>query len=195
MKWLRRYNESQLIKATDDTIWEIVQNEIKKLGNRANLNHIDVSEVTKMNFFFNESKFNGDISKWNVGNVQNMFKMFSHSNFNGDISGWNVSSVIDMGEMFFISPFNGDLSDWNVISVHSMSYMFIKSPLYGREPWWYVLRREFIDIKSMYESIEVHEWINIEKQIIWRKRLNYALQDFGREGYKIPQSIWGFKIQ
>ena len=55
MKWLRRYNESQLIKATDETIRKIVRVEINKLGIKCDLNHIDVSLVTKMNYFLNLS--------------------------------------------------------------------------------------------------------------------------------------------
>jgi len=37
---------------------------------------------------FNNSKFNGDISKWDVSKVTNMDSMFSGSKFNGDISQW-----------------------------------------------------------------------------------------------------------
>jgi len=35
---------------------------------------------------FEDSKFNGDISQWDVSNVTNMCGMFSNSVFNGDIS-------------------------------------------------------------------------------------------------------------
>jgi surface protein len=49
---------------------------------------------------FLESKFNGDISAWNVSNVQNMAYMFADSMFNGDISQWDISNVKDMEDMF-----------------------------------------------------------------------------------------------
>jgi surface protein len=39
-----------------------------------------------MNMIFCGSKFNGDISKWDVSNVKNMGGMFYMSIFNGDIS-------------------------------------------------------------------------------------------------------------
>ena len=37
-------------------------------------------------------------------NVKDMYMMFFNSKFNGDISDWNVSSVIDMTDMFMHSP-------------------------------------------------------------------------------------------
>ena len=49
---------------------------------------------------FCDSKFNGDISVWNVSKVTNMFEMFYDSDFNGDISNWNISSDTDTTDMF-----------------------------------------------------------------------------------------------
>ena len=46
------------------------------------------------------SKFNGDISQWNVSNVKNMSCMFQCSNFNRDISKWDVSNVTKISGMF-----------------------------------------------------------------------------------------------
>ena len=116
------------IVANNGNIKEIVEDEIKRLGNKADLNHIDVSGVTDMNSLFKYSKFNGDISKWDVGNVWNMGAMFSNSKFNQDISGWDVSNVEDMYGMFAQSPFNQDISKWNVGNVKDMYRMFENSP-------------------------------------------------------------------
>jgi surface protein len=66
---------------------------------------------------FGDSKFNGDISKWDVSNVTNMCYMFSYSQFNGDISKWNVSNVTNMEYMYDNSKFNGDISNWNISNV------------------------------------------------------------------------------
>ena len=101
------------IIATDSNIKKIVESEIKRLGNNADLNHIDVS------------------------NVKNMSGMFEYSKFNGDISNWNVSNVKDMSEMFYGSEFNGDISKWNVSNVRDMSFMFDNSPLENNPPKWY----------------------------------------------------------
>ena len=71
-------------------------------------------------------RFNGDISKWDVGNVTNMHAMLRGAQrFNGDISKWDVSSVTDMRSMFYeAKAFNGDISKWDVSRVTDMGYMF-----------------------------------------------------------------------
>lgn len=94
----------EIVKATDENIQEIVNSEIERLGNTADLNHIDVSSVTSMNYMFNDSQFNGDISKWDVSSVTNMRSMFDNSPFNGDISKWDVSRVTDVDSMYKTSP-------------------------------------------------------------------------------------------
>lgn len=102
----------ETIHATDDTIEDIIEQEIEKYGLNADLNHIDVSDVTNMFGLFENSNFNGDISNWNVSNVKIMRDMFYNSEFNGDISNWDVLNVTDMNGMFIDSKFNGDISSW-----------------------------------------------------------------------------------
>jgi len=49
-----------------------------------------------MSGMFYTSKFNQDISNWNVHNVENMTSMFSDSKFNRDISKWDISTASDI---------------------------------------------------------------------------------------------------
>ena len=114
-------------KASNSTVWNIVHQEIKRLGTTANLNHIDVSNVTNMSRMFRRSEFNGDISGWNVSNVTDMEGIFHEAKFNGDISGWNVSNVTDMESMFYYSKFNSDISGWDVSNVTENGFMFSKA--------------------------------------------------------------------
>ena len=86
---------------------------------------------------FNKSKFDGDISKWDVSGVLDMKCMFRNSKFNGDISQWNVSSVKEMSFMFAISKFNGDISQWKVSSATNMIDMVFDCPLENNPPTWY----------------------------------------------------------
>ena len=101
------------IVVNDGNFRSVVRSEIKRLGNKADLNHIDVSQVTDMSGLFFYSSFNGDISKWDVGNVKDMSGMFQNSQFNQDISKWNVGNVEDMYWMFENSPFKQDINMWN----------------------------------------------------------------------------------
>lgn len=67
------------IKATNQTIHSIVKDELQRLGLAADLNHIDVSEVTDMSFMFSNSKFTGDISKWKLKKRIFVSHIFSNS--------------------------------------------------------------------------------------------------------------------
>jgi surface protein len=85
---------------------------------------------------FLNSKFNGDISNWDVSNVQDMRHMFADSVFDGDISKWNVSKANDMQSLFLNSMFNGDISNWNVSKVKNMNGIFSNSAFDGDISKW-----------------------------------------------------------
>ena len=76
--------------------------------------------------FYNATKFNGDISGWDVANVKTMETMFTDAEaFNADIGGWKVGNVTSMKGMFQeTSAFNPDLLSWDVSGVTDMSFMF-----------------------------------------------------------------------
>jgi len=118
--------KQDVIIATDKTIMQIVRDEIKRLGKDADLNHIDVSQVTDMSGLFSETDFHGDVSQWDVSNVKYMYYTFQDcTKFNCDLSKWDVSKVTDMRGMFDgCSEFNQDLSGWDVSRVKNMRYMF-----------------------------------------------------------------------
>ena len=118
----------------------IVDQLIKERGKDADLNDIDTSEITDMYQLFYDSKFNGDISGWNVSNVKDIGRMFQYSEFtgeNGDISIWDVSNVKNMHCVFYGSKFNGDIFNWDVRNVEDMDEMFYNSPLEKNPPKWY----------------------------------------------------------
>ena len=121
-----------IVEASQSTINDTIKHSIRVLGDKCNLNFIDIKLIANMSSMFKYSKFNGDISNWNVEKVTNMRSMFNRSEFNGDISGWDVGNVTDMGVMFYNSNFNGDISNWNVGNVTDMGHMFDGCPLENR---------------------------------------------------------------
>ena len=85
MKSLSSYIQEKLIikknncnysPKTKKELKEIINQRVKEEGNEVDLNDIDTSNITDMSRLFNETNFNGDISKWNVSNVTNMDSMF-----------------------------------------------------------------------------------------------------------------------
>ena len=101
-----------IVKVGQPTIRDTINRSINVLGNTCNLNFIDTELITNMKYMFYYSKFNGDISSWDVRNVTGMGYMFNRSEFNRDISSWNVENVTNMYSMFDSSKFNGDISGW-----------------------------------------------------------------------------------
>jgi hypothetical protein len=132
-----------LFPKTKDELVSMIKEEIKKKGNKCNLNHIDVGRITDFSFLFASTKaytsyglnlFNGDISKWDMSNATTLWGMFFGSSFNGDISKWDVSKVEKMFYLFAHSRYtgeNGDISNWDVSSVTALTLAFWQSKYAG----------------------------------------------------------------
>ena len=70
---MARTNTVKKIPKDREDLKRLVAEEIKEQGNEADLNHIDTIRVTDMSeLFAGDSKFNCDISEWDVSNVTNM---------------------------------------------------------------------------------------------------------------------------
>ena len=162
-RWI---NESEGLKPTMSvSLRELILDEIEKLGVKADLNHIDVSQVTDMSYLFQGLKFNGDISKWDVSNVTNMFSMFTESKFSGDISGWDVSKVTNMEKMFFVSTFSGDISNWNVNQDTYTHNMFLYSNFEGDITKWKIPLEKKADLYLEMKPFKRFDYEFIEKLI------------------------------
>ena len=152
-------NTGDRLKISDISQWGNL-----RLGNNdgyfygcSNLNitatdNLDLTGTTTLrNMFYSCSKFNADISGWNVSNITDMRDMFhSASLFNKALSSWDVSKVERMEDMFnsatafnsalnwadtskvlyfqnmFASAtsFNQNINSWNTSSVVNIGGMF-----------------------------------------------------------------------
>ena len=115
------------IIATDDTLFKIVKDSLNRLGPEADLNFIDVSQVTLfyINYnthdecspgLFQSTGFCGDVSKWNVSNGTNFAMMFMNCNdFNCDISMWDMKKATNISSMFVnCTIFNQPIWRWDI---------------------------------------------------------------------------------
>jgi hypothetical protein len=119
-----------------------------------------------MSWMFASSDFNGDLSKWNVGNVRYMGCMFFNSAFNHPIKRWNTENVEIMDCMFSGSPFNQDIEAWNIESLNSLIKIVgteYKKSLYE----WTIKRPDLIfDIPINTLKPDPKRWMEYEKDRI-----------------------------
>ena len=99
---------------------------------------------------FENSKFSGDISKWDVSKVTAMDHMFANSKFIWDISQWDVCRVLDMSNMFEASQFNQPIESWDVGNVLRFKSMFARSRFVQPLTKWDV--RIGIDFAFMFSA-------------------------------------------
>ena len=132
----RQYN---YFPKTKGELRQILEERLKE-DQDADLNDIDVSEITNMKDLFGHlAPHNIDISEWNVSNVKDMrFAFASCVNFNSNLSKWDVSNVKDMSHMFYdCQNFNADLSKWDVSNVNDMGDIFYACTSLKNMPSWY----------------------------------------------------------
>ncbi len=115
-------------KDDDDELRKIIRSELERLGNDADLNHIDVSGCTNFNRIFYLKNFIGDISRWDVSSVVTTDLMFGGNvTMNLDYLGeLKFDSLKNASHMFAASPkFEGKgLAKWDVSGIEKFDYMF-----------------------------------------------------------------------
>jgi len=75
-KWNEQYN---YFPRTKKELEQIIKNRMDVEGFECDLNDIDVSQISDMNYIFSRSQFNGDISKWVLHKDISMIMIFYNS--------------------------------------------------------------------------------------------------------------------
>ena len=171
LEYLSTKVEQTKIKATNETIQQIVKDELDRLGHDCDLNHIDTSQVTSMinlfradhegAYFTMRNEINPDVSKWNTENLKEAMCMFLGCvNFDCDLGSWDTHSLENTGAMFFgCEKFNQDINSWNTDNLFAMTQMFsdchsFNKPLHS----WNVssvkwMRQLFMNCKNFNQDI------------------------------------------
>ena len=110
-----------------DELRSLLEQLLEERGPHADLNDIDVSQVTSF----------GDTIK--TGKYKSYWGLFYGLNpHNIDISEWNVSKVENMRGVFFnCKNFDCDLSKWDVSGVKYMDFIFDGCNSLKNKPSWY----------------------------------------------------------
>ena len=156
LRWHKSANLKYQVK-DEVELHQIISYIVYEIDPCANLNWLDVSNITHMNCMFQDMPFNGDISEWDVSNVENMQNMFDHctefTGINTNLSNWDVSKVENMNAMFYTCSFSGihnDLANWDVSSVKDMQKMFAYSPFNGDISKWDVSHVKYMNSMFQY---------------------------------------------
>ena len=142
------------------------------------------------------SKFNEDISKWDVSNVTTFAGMFQGAeNFNQPIGDWNVSKVTDMESMFEgAESFNQPIGRWGVSSVTNMEEMFYYAKSFN-QPIGKWNTSNVTNMGSMFWGANkfnrsINNWdvsnvTNMENMFGWSENFNKRLTTWGN---KLPRN-------
>ena len=94
-----------------------------------NIENWDVSNIQGFASCFEGTKFNDDISSWNMSSATTTLRMFyGAASFNQDISSWSIQNVSNMNTMFFVATsFNQNLGSWEIASLIGAVSIFANS--------------------------------------------------------------------
>ena len=112
----------------------------KNLHDISGLANLDTSNVTDMNYMFENNQISdlSSLANWNTGKVTNMDFMF-YKNQISDLSplaNWNTGNVYDIDSMFYGNQISdlSPLANWNTGNVTNMSSMFASNQISDLSP-------------------------------------------------------------
>jgi hypothetical protein len=154
------------IVTTNATIHTVVDQEIRRLGLHADLNHIDVSQVTDFSHLFTNSGFQGNMARWDVSNAVNMSRLFENAIFSGDLCLWDVSKVQSFDRCFHCNSGKANIQGWIIPPTANVEWM--------------------VDPCGLINEIMIFPRLNIDDPIQYQRTLWRMYKDIN--GKLLPQS-------
>ncbi len=97
-----------------------------------------------MAYMFMNSKYQGDLSKWDTSSVENMTEIFYRCPFQGNIAAWDLSSLQECHAPFWLWDFNDSPLGWIGIWENTVA-------LEEGHPW----REKVAEIKQVMGSLDL----------------------------------------
>ena len=180
-----------LYYVTDKTVNRTVNKALFTLGVNADLNWINVSEVTTLSGTFSRRNCNPDVSRWDTSNVINTNAMCRDNlNFNCPLNDWDMSHVVSMNSMFRnAKSFNQPLDKWDTSHVQYTQYMFQNAETFNQplNNW---------DVSNIINCTEMFDNAKEFNQPLdkWDLKSAECINDMFSYASKFNQDISGWKL-
>jgi surface protein len=109
--------------------------------------------TTSLAYYFENTKFNGELNYWNVSGVNSFLRMFRINNeFNQPLNLWDMSNATNLQTMFGVTNFNQNVNSWNVSKVTNFTNTFAYSNFNQPLDLWVLNTLQPIDMTGIFEG-------------------------------------------
>ena len=127
----------------------------------------DTSNVRDFTWTFSYSKFNQNLSAWDMGEVKEIRGMFfQNHDFNGDVSAWKFRHLEDPSRAFYDArAFNQPMNGWNMTGVKTLYYMlsvFLYKSILSDYVLQFVFHIKVLNVNPLISSFKLYIQIKVQ---------------------------------
>jgi surface protein len=109
--------------------------------------------TTSLAYYFESTKFNGELNYWDVSGVSIFLRMFRlNLQFNQPLNLWDMSNATNLQTMLGVTNFNQNVNSWNVSKVTNFTNTFAYSNFNQPLDLWVLNTLEPINMTGMFEN-------------------------------------------